>query len=114
MLRRRPSSGEKAQIFLEYTIVIGVIILAMFAMSKMLQRGTQGMIKVVSDQVGIQENSEQTFDEGGGFLESAYTSTRSNIDKTKQEFLGSTSYIFGDSTLTESNALINLGFTNEE
>jgi len=64
--------NQKAQIFLEYLLVIGAVVMIMFAMSMLIKRGTQGMIKVVADQIGDQINAEQNFDDGG-FLESSYT-----------------------------------------
>lgn len=85
----------------------------MFAMGPMLKRGTQSLIKVVADQVGVQQNAEQKFDETG-HLEASYTSTRGSMDKQTLDFIGQTTYIFNDLTATQSNALINLGFTEEQ
>ncbi len=112
MLRLQYSKGQRAQIFLEYVIVIGVVVLIMIAMSTMIKRGTQGMIKVVADQIGEQANAEQRFDDTG-FLESSYTSTRAITSKTKEELSGVTTYIFGDTTTIKSNVHIDMGFTEE-
>ena len=112
MLRLHYGTDQRAQIFLEYVLVIGVVVLIIIAMSTMVRRGTQGMIKVVADQVGDQLNAEQRFDDTG-FLENSYTSTRTRIDKTKEESLGITTYIFGDATTSESSVHINMGFTED-
>lgn len=104
---------KKAQTILEYTILLGAIVLIMFAMGPMLKRGTQSLIKVVADQVGTQQNAEQSFDERG-HLESSNTSTRGSADKQTMDLLGTTTYVFDDVTDTASNALINLGFTEEQ
>ena len=109
---------------MEYVIVVTVIALVMIAMSTMIKRGTQGMIKVVADQVGDQIDAEQRFgggqlnaaqrgDERGSFLESSYTSTRRVTSKTKTELIGTTTYTFGDSTSIASETHINMGFTEE-
>jgi uncharacterized protein (UPF0333 family) len=104
---------KKGQTILEYTILLGVIVIVMSAMGPMLKRGIQSLIKVVADQVGVQQNAEQKFDETG-HLEASYTSTRGSMDKQTLDFIGQTMYIFNDLTATQSNALINLGFTEEQ
>lgn len=104
---------KNGQTILEYTIVLGVIVLVMFAMGPMLKRGTQSLIKVVADQVGVQQNAEQKFDDSG-HLESSYTAARGTMDKQTQDFIGDMTYIFNDATTTTSNALVNLGFTEEQ
>lgn len=99
------------QIFLEYMLVIGAVVLVMMAMNKMIKRGTQGMVKVVADQVGLQVNADQQFDDG--YLKSSYVTTRVTTSKIKEEFAGQTTYTYGDVTVIHSNALINMGFTEE-
>jgi len=113
MLRQHFSSDKKAQSILEYTIVLGVIVLVMFAMGPMLKRGTQSLIKVVADQVGIQQNAEQPFDDRG-HLESVNVSMNSFRDKQTQDFFGTTTYIFNDETTTSSSMLTNLGYTEDQ
>jgi len=118
MLRRRVSNKQKArsissgQTFIEYTIVIGAVVMAILAMSTAVKRGTQGMIKVVADEVGVQEDADQAFDETG-HLESSITTTRTTIDKTISEFVGETTYGYDDVTITDTDLSINLGFTEE-
>jgi len=112
MLRRHLNNNTKAQIFIEYTMVVGVIVMIVFAMGPMIKRGIQGMVKVVADQIGNQENAEQTF-EDSGYLESSYVSTRAFTDKIKTEFAGVTNYSFGDVMVLESQSVANLGFTEE-
>lgn len=99
------------QIFLEYMLVIGAVVLVMMAMNKMIKRGTQGMVKVVADQVGLQVNADQQFDDG--YLKSSYVTTRVTTSKTKEEFAGQTTYTYEDVTVINSEALINMGFTEE-
>lgn len=103
---------QKGQSILEYTILLGVIVLVMFAMGPMLKRGTQSLIKVVADQVGVQRNAEQKFDETG-HLEASYTATRGSTDKRVQDSAGAITYSFDDVSVTTSNTLVNLGYTEE-
>lgn len=105
--------NQKAQSFLEYTMVIGVIVLILFAMGPMMKRGIQSLIKAVADEVGIQQGAEQRFDERG-HLEASYVSTRASIDKQTQDLSGMTVYIYNDITRTASTTLTNLGFTEED
>ena len=106
----RTKNSPAGQILLEYIIVIGIVVLVLFAMSTMIKRGTQGMIKVVADQIGNQVNAEQDF-ENSGYLSSSYSSTRAETLKTKTDFLGNITYSFGDLVATNSEVVINLGFT---
>lgn len=111
MLRKR-SDHRKAQSFLEYTIVVSTVVLILFAMNTMIKRGTQGMIKVVADQIGLQENGDQRFD-ASGYLENSYTSVRTSIDKLTTETPGIIGYVFDDEVIIDSKAYMNLGFTNQ-
>ena len=104
-------NNKAAQIFLEYAIVVGAVVLILLAMTNMLKQGTQGMIKVVADEIGLQKNSDQDFD-SGSYLMSSYTATRTAIDKSTVDFLGYTNYSYADVTETDSGSLINLGFTD--
>jgi Flp pilus assembly pilin Flp len=97
---------------MEYTMIVGVIVMVLMAMNMTIKRGIQGMIKTVADQVGTQVNAEQKFDETG-HLERAYTSARSETDKTREEFAGNTRYIYDDLVTTGSDSVNNLGFQKE-
>jgi len=111
MLRQHYNKDREAQIFLEYMLVIGAVVVIMFAMSLLIKRGAQGMIKVVADQVGTQINAEQQFD--SGYLKSSYTTTRTAASKIKTELIGETTYTYADAIEIVSNASINIGFTAE-
>ncbi len=112
MLRQhRDNNGKgKAQVLVEYTMVIGAVVMALMAMNVMIKRGVQGMIKVVADQVGNQEAAEQRFDDSG-HMERSYSSMRTNADKTRTEEGGNLAYRYDDVTVTESETVSNLGFT---
>ena len=109
LFKRRNNGG---QVFLEYTLILGILVLVIFGMGPMIRRGLQGLIKFTADQVGVQRNAEQKFDKSG-HLESTYISTRSTTRKRTRDVLGMTNYVFSDSVETTSDALINLGFTEE-
>ena len=113
MLRRSLKNNKQAQIFLEYTVICGVVVLVLISMNTMIKRGIQGMVKSVADQIGNQANAEQKFDESG-HLESQYTSTRASMDKTTRELMGNTKYIYNDVVTADTTTLTNLGFTEED
>ena len=109
MLRHRRNDIKDGQVLAEYTMIIGIIVMVLMAMSTPVKRGLQGMIKVVADQVGTQVNAEQKFDESG-HLDSSWTSVRANTDQTTREFAGVTNYIYDDDVVTRSITVANLGF----
>lgn len=111
MLRRRFKNDQKAQVLLEYTIILGAVVFIVFAMGGMIKRGTQGMIMVVADQMGTQQNSDQAFNVVvGGYLIESGTAARTFSDKIKNEYIGEIKYTFDDTTSTKSNTLVDLGF----
>lgn len=98
---------------MEYTIILGIIALVLMAMGPMLKRGTQGLIKLVSDQIGVQNNAEQAFDERG-HLESTYISVRSKTNKISAALPGKVGYGYLEQVDTRSNELVNMGFTQTQ
>ena len=105
--------NKKAQSILEYSIVLGVVVMIFFVMGPMIKRSTQSLIKTVADQVGIQQNADQRFDERG-HMENSYTAARSSIDKQTFDTAGTISYVFNDVTTTQSTTVSNLGYTQEQ
>lgn len=116
------TNNKKAQTLLEYTIVLGLVVAVLSAMAPMLQRGVQAMIRLVADQVGNQQNAEQVaFRQVNGvipeefsrqgFLEESYSSVQSSMRKERIDDLGVVSYLYDDETETETDALVNLGFS---
>jgi Flp pilus assembly pilin Flp len=59
--------GKRAHNIVEYSLVIGVVTVALMAMNTYFKRGIQGIIKVVADDMGDQgesfTNSEEEFQE---------------------------------------------------
>jgi len=51
-ITRKP--GNKAQNFVEYTLILGVVGLALFSMQTYFKRGIQSVIKVTADDLGPQ------------------------------------------------------------
>lgn len=120
-LRRNDCSGglgkdslgrNRAQGLLEYIMVIGIVTLALVAMTPMLRRGVQSIIKTAADQLAAQQNSEQTNSARRGYLVDAYSAARSNINKETKDVTGVITYVSDDTVETTSNSYANLGFAN--
>ena len=99
---------QGGQSMVEYTIVLSIVVLVLFAMNPLIKRTSQGMIKVVADQIGIQNQADQQFD-GSGHLQKSLTTTRASMIKETQEFLGTTNYIYDDTIETKVKSQSNLG-----
>lgn len=99
---------------MEYTLLIGIVVMVLTAIAPMLKRAAQGMIKLVSDHVGNQRGAEQ---EGGedGYLKDSYTLTRADRRKKTLEYMGETNYVFdGTETMTDMITTSNLGFAERK
>lgn len=96
---------------MEYVLVLGVVLMVLFAMNPMIKRGSQSMIKLMADQIGNQVNGEQSFDETGHMDHSLSASmTRSETKMT--EGGGQVGYVYGDQSGTGTRVSLNLGFTS--
>jgi Flp pilus assembly pilin Flp len=69
---------RKGQGIIEYAIILGLIVAALSAMRVYIKRGIQAGIKVAADQLGSQENAEETDLKKGGRI------VRANIDITTE------------------------------
>ena len=112
---------RRGQTILEYTIIVGIVTVALYYMGTSIKRGMQSLVKVTADQVGNQQNSDQDFtDYQQGYM--IGTNTQSQESRTKQVI--ETGYIpqggndiyagntaFDESTFSETNTLTNGGFT---
>lgn len=66
--RKRPLKKDikiqkEGQSFLEYTLLLGIIVVLLLSMMPLMRRSIQGMVKAVSDQVGSQVNADSGEDE---------------------------------------------------
>lgn len=98
------------QTILEYTLILGAVIFILFTMSPMIRRYTQGMIKVMADQIGNQRNSDQTFGDTG-HLESSDVNSFVTSTKSRRDIFGRIIYDENESTTTSSQVQVNLGIT---
>lgn len=101
----------------EYSIVLGIVLTVVIAMTPMIKRAGQGMIKFAADQIGNQAEGDQRSFYANAVSDSrldwAYTKTGATVDKTTTQFLGATDYSYADSIDIDSEQQSNLGFTPE-
>ena len=101
------------QSILEYIALVGLVVAVLVTMSTSLRRGVQGMVRMVSDQLGDQKKSEQPFDETGHLVNSL-TSTNMIVDKQTIDRVGTINYIFNDQEVSQTDTFLNLGFTERQ
>lgn len=108
-----PGDTIHAQTFVEYTLLIGIIVALLMAMMPLFRRGVQGLVKMVADQVGNQQDADQ---KGGlsGYLVNVQTLAEIDINKTVQQRINVVGYVYDDSIDTFSNTATNLGFTETD
>jgi hypothetical protein len=83
-------------------------------MAPMMKRSIQAMVKVVADQVGAQNESDQEVNALAGYLIFSNTAVQSQARKTERGFLGNITYLYGDRTVTNTTQASELGFTETE
>lgn len=72
---------NKGQSLIEYIIIVGVVMTAVYYMAPALKRGTQSVIKATADQLAPQLNSEQDFDVSTAHLDNQMASSKVSSNK---------------------------------
>ena len=113
--------ARRGQSILEYTIIVGIVTLVLFYMGTGVKRGVQSLVKVTADQVGIQQNSDQDFnDTQEGYMNASNSTTQDMENKMVTELgyipaSGNAVYLtnasYNDSTFTMTNTITNAGFS---
>ena len=112
-LKKKKFGKDLAQTFVEYTLLFGVVAAIFIALTPLIRRAAQAMIKLTVDQVGFQVNAEQI---GGrtGKLESSHILTSQRRNKNTREFGGIMKYSFdNDEVDISTNSISNLGFSEK-
>jgi len=83
--------GPRAQTFIEYILLFGIVTAILVAMSPMIRRFTQGMVKLTADQIGAQRLSDQ---QGGdsGYLVNVDIRSYDEQRSGREDRLGTTTY----------------------
>ncbi len=112
----------RAQVLLEYIIIIGIVTIVLFAIFHAAKRGIQSVVKITADQVGNQQDADQVSEvlsmsnldirTRTGYLRELNSTTRTNSQKESNQTLGDSAYSYDESVFTTSNSLTDLGFSN--
>ena len=105
--------NNRGQSLLQYTIVLGIAATVFVVMAPMLRRVSQGFIKVAADQIGVQQNGEQSFDLAGGYLKNSVQWRGGLTDKRTQEFAGNITYFYNDEIQGWSKSDVDMGFSSD-
>ena len=100
------------QTFIEYLMLIGVITGLLVAMSPLVRRFTQGMVKITADQVGNHYFSDQRQD--GGYLQRSSVDADEIREMTREDWHGNTTYqpyVLTDQTVEQDS---NLGLSKRQ
>ncbi len=110
--KKEHRKNHEAQSITEYILVIGAVVVVFSVMAPMMKRLYQGMILVAADQLGNQQNSDQSFNlERGGIIQNADTNTRMQQSHFIGESVGDSMYGYADQLTMGSNQIMNMGYT---
>ncbi len=99
---------------LEYVLLVGIVVVALIAMTQVIKRGTQSIIRTGFAQIGAQRNADQGFSNTTGYLESQNSATSDDNQKQVVERIGIINYIRVEQSDSNTNALVNLGLTEDQ
>jgi hypothetical protein len=98
------------QSVVEYSLIIGIVIAVLMVLSPMVKRSTQAMVKIVADEVGIQQNAEQNSEAG---LVRSEIKTDMDQQRRREEWRAGTVHsvqaTYEDQTITNTLTESNLG-----
>jgi hypothetical protein len=101
---------NSAQTFLEYAMLVSVVVAVLISLTPLLRRGVQGMIRVVSDQVGNQSGAEQPGGLDGHLVEQIIDVDQASVRRRREDF-GETRVDYdGTVSQTVTTTTTNLGF----
>ncbi len=101
----------RGQTIVEYIIIVGIVVVALFAMGPMFKRGMQSVIKGTADQLAVQDNAEQDFEPGQSHMENSATDSVSRSRRAQLDTPGFTNSIVNDTSESTTKTLTDMGFS---
>jgi len=105
-LNQLNKKNQRAQTFIEYALMMGIVILVMMGMRTLITRGGNSMIKLVVDQIGEQKTAEQDFN--GSFIQDQFESTTTFSEKKVIENRGNFRYEINEISDREKSLAYNM------
>ena len=96
-------------------MVIGLVIAVLVAMGPYIGYSTKGVIRLVADEIGVQNQADQKYnDASAGYLRYSYSTQDVRTSKERNERLGVINYVFDDVIRGTLNQSTNMGirYTN--
>ncbi len=112
-LKKKNKKDLHGQGVLEYVLVVGIVVVALMAMTQMIKRGHQSLVRSAAAQLGAQVNADQSFGNTSGYLDSQNMLSYDDSQKQVVERVGIINYVRDSQTNTFANSLTNMGFTEE-
>ncbi len=103
-IKRKVGSG---QTFLEYMLLFSIVTGVVVAMSPMVRRFAQSMIKLTADQIGEQSRSDQK--KAGGYLINSEMGVEQSSYQAREDRLGVTTYYPSSLTSESTTQFTDLG-----
>lgn len=114
MIMKLKSKKElHGQGILEYVLVVGIVAVALIAMTQYIKRGAQSLIRTGYAQIGAQRNADQGFNNKMGYLESQNSTSADFKEKQVVDRIGIINYLPLEQSNVSTNALTNMGFTED-
>lgn len=102
-------SKNSGQSLMEYIIIIGVAMTAIYFMTPAIKRHMQAIIKGTADQLAPQSRAEQDFNEEETHLANSLSATAERVSRTTEDNVnGMTTFVSG-STSTITNTITKSG-----
>jgi len=91
-------------------MLVSVVVAVLISLTPMLRRAVQGMVRVVSDQIGNQSGAEQPGGLDGHLVEQVLYTDQASVQRLREDF-GETRFDYdGSYARTISTTTTNLGF----
>jgi predicted PurR-regulated permease PerM len=106
--------SRRAQTFMEYVVLIGIVTAAVVYMLPRVKRTTQSMIKSAADQLGDQKGADQTFNDAEkGYLVNSVTGSRSLVNNLRVDISGSSHQTYNEVSTSTATSFLNAGWSRE-
>jgi hypothetical protein len=102
---------RKGQSLIEFIILIGIAVTALFMMGPAVKRGYQAIIRGTADQLSTQRNAEQEFAADESHLESTNTLASSSTNRSSRDLIYTTTTVTNEDSTSQVNTITSMGFT---
>ena len=95
----------------EYIMLLTIIVAVGMSMFPLIKRGAQSLIKGGADQIGVQQDAEQDFDERYGYLEGSETVVNSQVENATTYGANIVTMTVNETVNMTTHGVSKMGFT---